>query len=408
MSDYYQVLGVPEKAQPEEIKSAYRRLLRKYPPEQCPEDFQRIRRAYETLANAKARAAYDASIKHKDEIDFHTRAGTEALDNEQYGAAIKSFKRILVIEPSLTFARNLLGTALYWNGEYEKAMDQFLRCTKEDPENSTYHLNLGCAYRLCKALDKAEACFRTAWELDPMDHTVIIAWASLLFYSKNDYAGAVRLLRQAIGYDGQVDFEDFLYFVELVEIAIVAQKDSDLAALTREIKAILPDDDKAREYVAYRFAAQAAEWTNQELYAFAHKLARVAATFAPTDEAIQKLLGATRTADDTYKAASKLFKDQRVPPQIWGVVYYYLYWDTVVEKEGASRAEVLRKKNYEAALAVAEHDPDTALSAISVLRHEYGILITDLIEDYDQIYNLARSYKSVRSKFSWLSLFGIR
>jgi DnaJ-class molecular chaperone len=64
--DYYAVLGVEKDAQADEIKRAWRRLTRQWHPDRHPDDasaaerFTLINQAYETLADAPARARYDA------------------------------------------------------------------------------------------------------------------------------------------------------------------------------------------------------------------------------------------------------------------------------------------------------------------------------------------------------------
>ncbi len=63
--DYYKVLGVPENADAKTIKSAFRRLARKYHPDAHPSDpsaeerFKEINEAYEVLSDPKKRAKYD-------------------------------------------------------------------------------------------------------------------------------------------------------------------------------------------------------------------------------------------------------------------------------------------------------------------------------------------------------------
>jgi curved DNA-binding protein CbpA len=54
--DPYTVLSVERSADDGEIKRAYFRLVRQYPPEQEPEKFQEIRAAYELVRTAKDRA----------------------------------------------------------------------------------------------------------------------------------------------------------------------------------------------------------------------------------------------------------------------------------------------------------------------------------------------------------------
>jgi DnaJ-class molecular chaperone len=63
--DYYQILGVPRGADEKEIKSAYRKLARKYHPDVNPNDktseakFKEISEAYDVLSDPDKRKLYD-------------------------------------------------------------------------------------------------------------------------------------------------------------------------------------------------------------------------------------------------------------------------------------------------------------------------------------------------------------
>src|SRR5438270_9710945 len=62
--DYYAVLGVPRTADEKQIKSAYRKLARKYHPDVnkdagAEEQFKRVSEAYEVLSDTEKRAQYD-------------------------------------------------------------------------------------------------------------------------------------------------------------------------------------------------------------------------------------------------------------------------------------------------------------------------------------------------------------
>src|ERR1700684_1602187 len=64
--DYYALLGVPKNAAEKDIKSAYRKLARKWHPDANPNDtkaaeekFKEIQEAYEVLGDPEKRKKYD-------------------------------------------------------------------------------------------------------------------------------------------------------------------------------------------------------------------------------------------------------------------------------------------------------------------------------------------------------------
>ena len=68
---YYEILGVPPNTDPEKLRSAYRRLARKYHPDVNPGDkvaeerFKELSEAYSILSDAEKRQKYDESRKVK-------------------------------------------------------------------------------------------------------------------------------------------------------------------------------------------------------------------------------------------------------------------------------------------------------------------------------------------------------
>ncbi len=58
----YEVMGLPPTASEDDIRRAYFRLVREHPPEQDPEQFKRIRAAYDVLRDPVRRAEWDLFV----------------------------------------------------------------------------------------------------------------------------------------------------------------------------------------------------------------------------------------------------------------------------------------------------------------------------------------------------------
>jgi curved DNA-binding protein len=74
--DYYAILGAKRDASADDIKTAYRRLARKYHPDvskekDAEEKFKEMAEAYETLQDPEKRGAYDQLGSHAPGQEFH-------------------------------------------------------------------------------------------------------------------------------------------------------------------------------------------------------------------------------------------------------------------------------------------------------------------------------------------------
>jgi curved DNA-binding protein len=84
--DYYEILGISREATDKEIKTAYRKLARKWHPdlhqgkdkEAAEDKFKQINEAYEVLSDAEKRAKYDRlGANWRDGQDFQPPPGAE-------------------------------------------------------------------------------------------------------------------------------------------------------------------------------------------------------------------------------------------------------------------------------------------------------------------------------------------
>ena len=91
--DYYKILGIEKTATSQEVKSAYRKLARKFHPDLNPNDsdakrnFQQINEANEVLSDSEKRRKYDQYGKDWQHADAYEKAKAE-----QHGKVYKLSK----------------------------------------------------------------------------------------------------------------------------------------------------------------------------------------------------------------------------------------------------------------------------------------------------------------------------
>ena len=96
--DHYSILGVTPKAEPAEIRAAYRALMRIYHPDadrssEAADRARQINAAYSVLNNPERRASYDDSLAEHRRIRFEPVAAQAVLGPRRfpYGAAFAIF-----------------------------------------------------------------------------------------------------------------------------------------------------------------------------------------------------------------------------------------------------------------------------------------------------------------------------
>lgn len=126
VENYYKILGIRANASSDVIKQSYIKLVKQFPPEQHPEQFEQIRRAYETLRNPQKRAEYDLMRKFGGSVEKLMDEAIDWMEQERWDKAEKVFIQVLAIAPDTTGARIGLAQTLL----FQDRMDEFEQETK--------------------------------------------------------------------------------------------------------------------------------------------------------------------------------------------------------------------------------------------------------------------------------------
>ncbi len=64
MKTPFEILNISENSNDESVKKAYLTMVKQFPPERCPQEFQQIRGAYENIKTQKKRLLYSLFDSH--------------------------------------------------------------------------------------------------------------------------------------------------------------------------------------------------------------------------------------------------------------------------------------------------------------------------------------------------------
>lgn len=157
MGDPYQVLGVSPGATDEQIKDAYRKLAKKYHPDQyadsplkelADEKMKEINEAYDTITAQRKRGGAGTGGFGGYQPTGGARSGFQDVRSLIVSGRIADAEQILNGVPAER--RNaewyfLKGTVLYRRGWLEEAKDHFSRACQMDPGNAEYNAALNQA-----------------------------------------------------------------------------------------------------------------------------------------------------------------------------------------------------------------------------------------------------------------------
>ncbi len=289
---HYDVLGIGGNASDGDIKKAFFRLVRKFPPEKEPTKYKEIRAAYETLSDVGSRRQYDSLLKHGGEIaELRNRAEAAATSEDWVGCS-RLLKKILVLNPDESATRFELAFCCSQSGDFEGATKQLDQLVKQAPEVARYWSALGqslrqqakqegISYDIINSLrNRARKSFLQAIELEKVNSEAYVGLAGL-YVDEDSIDKAIKLLEKAILADGKVDFQDFETFLFLCVLHSRQENWPAMSAAVDRLLPVVPDDADAKEYVAARFMQLAAIAVENGALKASEIVARAATRFVP-------------------------------------------------------------------------------------------------------------------------------
>lgn len=373
----YEVLRVEETADGTAIKRAYFRLVRQFPPDTEPEKFKQIRQAYDTLSDEKARQNYDAQSKYGDRLKNLFAAAEKELEAEDWEAAARSFKRIIIMNPQEHSARNSLALCYAHMETFEKAigvLNDLLKDVQDVPlywknramiqmawwETKEHGGDSGKILELVRE-DLAQAIALEAFNQEPYR---LIATT---YMKEKRYGEAEQWLEKAISADGKLDLSDLDLLFTLSEVYLLSGQVNRIESVVNRISGFVPDSEEARGYVAFRFGKIAEELWDVKAFRVAHEFLKAACHFG-SDEHLVNWRQLADTVSHAEQEFDTLRNDARIPNGLIRAAAIF-YLDATGQYE---ESQTQRKATFDNILQeLCQYTGASIVNAVNILKNDH-------------------------------------
>ena len=338
MKNYYEILNITKNASQEEIRSGYKKMLRKYPPEKEQEKYKEIREAYDTLKDEKSRKNYDAYFHHEKDIKSLEDKYTEYMEAKNYNEAEKVLKKILIISPEIAHIKDKLGEVFFLEKLYKKSIEIYEKLIKEYPDNVDYLIKLAGNYSQLENYEKARIYYRKAYDLDDSNPDAISGVMNS-YIGENKISEAISFLNGDIEKDNKLDFEDFFALSKLLECYIIKNNMPNLKNTLEKIKKIAPEDEESKGFISWKLGQLAAKLSDMGIYEYSKEILEISLKLTPDIDPIKELYKHV----DLYVEANKLVKDTNIYAFSKLLILNYFFGRDYKESE---RKEWFENLNY--------------------------------------------------------------
>jgi tetratricopeptide (TPR) repeat protein len=348
-NELYTILNVSPQVDAKELRQAYFKALKQYPPDQHPAKHQEIRKAYETLGDEDKRKEYDALQKDDGVIGALLKEANELYQKDKYQEAEKPCKKAVVLAPDSINAKLLLGKIYFHLDEYTKSQNLLAECLSEKPNDfnlneeigyvmyaSVYHETKDEPKNLSKItktrLVIAQNCFDKCIEIAPANRAGYIGRARIEKYL-TEYKKAITWVNKAINCDDKHDWEDFDSFVFLIDLYVYDGNLPKIIETIEYVVKLVPNTADHKTYAAERIMKIAAALYKADLFEVSYKMSTACLKIDPKHEGILKFHKHTSTLYFSNLECKQIQNDSSVPKiletfMLWGYFHVHDEFDS--------------------------------------------------------------------------------
>lgn len=257
LEDYYKILGTTAKAGPEKIKERYFEKLREFPPETHPEEFQQIRKAYETLKNPDERRKYDILRKFGPKIEKEMNNAMIQVMTGNDKAAHKTLSKIIEMDPD-NVQGYLIKAELYLEQNnladfeiyFQKAIDKLK--TEEGADLAFLKIALLAEHGYMEAAQKEIVCSKERY---PASATQFDQISIRVYRGLRDYENLWQITSKLVPPIKESQPDHIYLMIDWLIAGLELEKKKEISHIISRMKKLLRliEDQEERDYLTSVF-----------------------------------------------------------------------------------------------------------------------------------------------------------
>ncbi|MDG5789392.1 DnaJ domain-containing protein [Evansella sp. AB-P1] len=387
---YYKVLGTTAKISQQRIKEKYIEAVRQHPPETDPDQFEKVRKAYEVLKDPVKRKEYDLMRKYGGKIERMLEKASEYVANDEISKARDIYEDVLTLNSTILSAKIGLMFCYVIEDELDKAYKVFHELKEKEEELAEEGSDLDFVYSVFAKMliqkDHIEEAFEVLEEglqKFSVDNALITEPLTAVCIMLEKYDRAIEVAEMAIPTVEEETVEDVPSYIIWIHTISQIEKWSMLSKIQSRFRKLLKgiDDEEDKVDVFYALIDEYEEAYDHQKY----RLAEIFLDFAKLvqgnqfdiKEEIKEVKKLVRLEKDFHR----LFHDDKIFPLVLRNAVHWYFGD-----EFHPIVQQLESQFTPAVIADLEEEEEYYAASILYIQKKYPALYNYYKEDWDDLF----------------------
>ncbi|SFQ99051.1 J domain-containing protein [Desulfoscipio geothermicus] len=385
VENYYKILNTRANASQLTIKKKYIEMVKMYPPETHPEEFQKIRQAYETLRDPVKRKEYDFLRKFGSKIEKLMDQAFYYFMIEDYDAAEDNLQKALVIAPEMPQIHIILANVALAKDNVQKFYEYFNLALKFTSEKDLISVRLLQATMLIDSerYEEALKILDAAREKYPdQAHNLNSAYLNV-YMQLERYEEAWQLIPNMLPEPKDQTADDIHVYIGWINIMIEAEKWDKWSLIQNKVRKLIKSvtDIEDRKMMAMAFVEEHDDYYQVARFKEAEIFIDLACRAMPKDKSYAEKYRQTREMARFEKAFFRLQRDEDIIPLLSLYAFQWFYEDFL----GPEMTAFYRKQLGEDFIRQMEQLDEFIVEGIMALKKKYPVIYIRFKAQWDDM-----------------------